>query len=32
MNTLGDVIFSDINDNEFLNELYDDLLYNYGIL
>lgn len=29
---LGDVIFSTIDDNDFLNVLYDNMLYNYAIL
>ena len=29
---LGDVIFGDIDDNLFLNELYDNILYNYAIM
>ena len=29
---LGDVIFSSIDDNDFLNVLYDNMLYNYAIL
>ena len=28
---LGDAIFSDIDNNPFLNELYDNILYNYAI-
>lgn len=28
---LGDVIFSSIDDNDFLNVLYDNMLYNYAI-
>lgn len=31
MSSLGDAIFSDIDDNNFLAELYDNLLYNYGL-
>ena len=31
MSTLGDAIFDDIGDNEFLAETYDNLLYNYGL-
>lgn len=29
---LGDVIFSTIDDNDFLNVLYDNMLYNYALL
>ena len=29
---LGDVIFNSIDDNDFLNVLYDNLLYNYAIM
>lgn len=29
---LGDAIFSSIDDNDFLNVLYDNMLYNYAIL
>ena len=29
---LGDVIFNRIDDNDFLNVLYDNMLYNYAIL
>lgn len=28
---LGDAIFNDIDDNDFLNVLYDNMLYNYAI-
>lgn len=28
---LGDVIFSTIDDNDFLNVLYDNMLYNYAV-
>ena len=28
---LGDAIFGDIDNNPFLNELYDNILYNYAI-
>lgn len=28
---VGDLIFADIDDNEYLNELYDQLLYNYAL-
>ena len=26
---LGDVLFQDIDDNDYLNELYKNILYNY---
>ncbi len=29
---LGDAIFNDIGDNDYLNVLYDNMLYNYAIL
>ena len=29
---LGDAIFGSIDDNDFLNVLYDNMLYNYAIL
>lgn len=29
--SLGDAIFGKIADNDFLNELYDNILYNYGL-
>ena len=29
---LGDAIFNSIDDNDFLNVLYDNMLYNYAIL
>lgn len=29
--TLGEEIFCDLDDNEYLNELYSDILYNYSI-
>ena len=29
---LGDAIFNNIDDNDFLNVLYDNMLYNYAIL
>ncbi len=28
---LGRVVFSDIDENEYLNELYEDILYNYAV-
>ncbi len=28
---LGDVLFQDIDDNDYLNELYKNILYNYAI-
>lgn len=28
---LGDAIFGDMDDNSFLNELYDNILYNYSL-
>lgn len=28
---LGDVIFNDIDDNDYLNELYKNILYNYAV-
>ncbi|AQW61915.1 helicase [Dehalococcoides mccartyi] len=31
MITLGDAIFGKIDDNDFLNELYDNILYNYAL-
>lgn len=31
LHNLGDAIFADIDNNPFLNELYDDILYNYAI-
>lgn len=31
MTNLGDMIFKDIENNVFLNELYDNILYNYAI-
>lgn len=31
MMSLGDAIFSHIVENDFLNELYDNILYNYGL-
>lgn len=31
LHNLGDAIFGDIDNNPFLNELYDDILYNYAI-
>ena len=27
---LGDAIFNNIDDNDFLNVLYDNMLYNYA--
>ncbi len=30
--TLGDVLFSKIDDNAYLNELYENILYNYSLL
>lgn len=32
LQNLGDAIFGDIDNNPFLNELYDNILYNYAIL
>ena len=29
--TLGDAIFGDIDNNDYLNRLYEDMLYNYAI-
>ena len=29
--TVGDLVFSDIDSNEFLKQLYTNLLYNYGL-
>jgi hypothetical protein len=29
--TLGESIFADIDNNPYLNELYDSILYNYSI-
>lgn len=29
---LGDAIFNSIDDNDFLNVLYDNMLYNYAIM
>lgn len=29
--TLGEEIFSDIEDNEYLNEIYENILFNYSI-
>lgn len=31
LQSLGDAIFGDIDNNPFLNELYDNILYNYAI-
>ena len=31
LQNLGDAIFGDIDSNPFLNELYDNILYNYAI-
>lgn len=31
LHNLGDAIFGDIDNNPFLNKLYDDILYNYAI-
>lgn len=31
LQNLGNAIFSDIDNNPFLNELYDNILYNYAI-
>ena len=31
LQNLGDAIFGDIDNNPFLNELYDNILYNYAI-
>lgn len=31
LHNLGDAIFGDIDNNPFLNELYDNILYNYAI-
>ena len=28
---LGEIIFRDIDNNVFLNELYDNMLYNYAL-
>lgn len=29
--TVGDLVFADIDSNEFLKQLYANLLYNYGL-
>ena len=29
--TLGSVIFADIENNEYLNKLYEKILYNYSL-
>lgn len=29
--TIGDILFADIDSNEYLNELYESILYNYSI-
>ena len=29
--SLGDVIFADIDRNPYLNELYENILYNYSL-
>ena len=29
---VGNAIFSDIDKNEYLNELYESILYNYSLL
>ena len=29
--TIGDMLFADIDSNEYLNELYESILYNYSI-
>lgn len=31
MTTIGAVIYDDIEENAYLNELYDNILYNYGL-
>ena len=31
LHNLGDAIFGDIDENPFLNELYENILYNYAI-
>ena len=31
LQNLGDAIFGDIDSNPFLNELYDNILYNYSL-
>lgn len=31
VHTLGEEIYKDIESNEYLNEIYDDLLYNYSL-
>ena len=31
MTTIGAAIYKDIEKNEYLNKLYDNLLYNYGL-
>ena len=31
MISLSDAIFGDIEDNEYLNELYKNMLYNYAL-
>ena len=28
---LGDILYSDIENNDYLNELYKNILYNYAI-
>jgi hypothetical protein len=30
--TLGDALFSDIDNNDYLNELYENILYNYSLM
>lgn len=32
LQNLGDAIFGDIDNNPFLNEIYDNILYNYAII
>ena len=32
LHNLGDAIFGDIDENPFLNELYENILYNYAIM
>lgn len=31
MTTIGAAIYKDIEKNEYLNKLYDNLLFNYGL-
>ena len=31
MTTIGAAIYKDIEQNEYLNKLYDNLLFNYGL-